>query len=83
MPGNVHPTFRHPLFWIALLASTTALAAPPLSTEDAMALRARFQTRQRETLTWSATFVQTLTLAGLRDPVVSQGTLAYRAPDRL
>ena len=47
------------------------------------ALRARFQTRQRETLTWSATVVQTLTLPGLRDPVVSQGTLAYRAPDRL
>ncbi|MGH8576770.1 MAG: LolA family protein [Gammaproteobacteria bacterium] len=83
MPGNVRPTFWQPLFWIALLAGTTALAAPPLSTEDARALRARLQTRQRETLTWSATFVQTLTLPGLRDPVVSQGTLAYRAPDRI
>jgi len=69
--------------WIALLAGTTALAAPPLSTEDARALRARFQTRQRETLTWSATVVQTLTVPGLRDPIVSTGTLAYRAPDRL
>ena len=88
MPGNVHltfwhPLFWHPLFWIALLAGSTALAAPPLSTEDASALRARFQTRQRETLTWPAAFVQTLAVPGLRDPVVSQGTLAYRAPDRL
>ena len=83
MPGNVHPTFWHPLFWIALLAGSTTLAAPPLSTEEASALRARFQTRQRETLTWSAAVVQTLTLPGLRDPVVSTGTLAYRAPDRL
>ncbi|MGH8479471.1 MAG: LolA family protein [Gammaproteobacteria bacterium] len=83
MPGNFHPLFRHPLFCIALLAGSTALAAPPLSTEDAAALRARFQTRQGETLTWSATVVQTLALPGLRDPVVSQCTLAYRAPNRL
>ena len=76
MPDNVHPTFWHALFWIALLAGSTALAAPPLSTEDATLLRAQFQAHQRETLTWSATFVQTLAVAGLRDPVVSQGTLA-------
>jgi outer membrane lipoprotein-sorting protein len=83
MPDNVHPTFWHALFWIALLAGSTAFAAPPLSTEDATLLRAQFQAHQRETLTWSAAFVQTLAVAGLRDPVVSQGTLAYRAPDRL
>jgi outer membrane lipoprotein-sorting protein len=86
MPGNLNTPFWHPLFWhlwIALLAGGTALAAPPLSTEDTATLRARFQTRQRETITFSTTVVQTLALPGLRDPVVSQGTLAYRAPDRL
>ena len=64
------------------LAEATTLAAP-LSAEHASALLAQFQTRQRETLTWSATVVQTLTLPGVRDPVVSTGMLAYRAPDRL
>ncbi|MGH8537594.1 MAG: LolA family protein [Gammaproteobacteria bacterium] len=73
---------RYFLFFVSFLAATTTLAAP-LSAERASALRAQFQTRQRETLTWSATIVQTLTLPGLRDPVVSIGTLAYRAPDRL
>ncbi|MGH8591583.1 MAG: LolA family protein [Gammaproteobacteria bacterium] len=73
---------RYFLFFISFLAGAATLAAP-LSAERASALRAQFQTRQRETLTWSATIVQTLTLPGVRDPVVSQGTLAYRAPDRL
>ncbi|MGH8469257.1 MAG: LolA family protein [Gammaproteobacteria bacterium] len=73
---------RYFLFFISFLVGATTLAAP-LSAERASALRAQFQTRQRETLTWSATIVQTLTLPGVRDPVVSTGTLAYRAPDRL
>ncbi len=73
---------RYFLFFISFLTGATTLAAP-LSAERASALRAQFQTRQRETLTWSATIVQTLTLPGLRNPVVSTGTLAYRAPDRL
>ncbi|MGH8574864.1 MAG: outer membrane lipoprotein carrier protein LolA [Gammaproteobacteria bacterium] len=70
------------LFFIALLAGAAALAAP-LSTERASTLRTQFQTRQRATLTWSATFMQTLTVPGLREPVVSTGTLAYRAPEQL
>ncbi|MGH8701622.1 MAG: LolA family protein [Burkholderiales bacterium] len=73
---------RYFLFFIFFLAGVASLAAP-LSAERASALRAQFQTRQRETLTWSATIVQTLTLPGVRDPVFSTGTLAYRAPDRL
>ena len=73
---------RYFLFFISFLAATATLAAP-LSAERASALRAQFQSRQRETLTWSATIVQTLTLPGMRDPVASTGTLAYRAPDRL
>ncbi|MDQ3564956.1 MAG: outer membrane lipoprotein carrier protein LolA, partial [Pseudomonadota bacterium] len=73
---------RYFLFLIFFLAGATTLAAP-LSAERAGALRAEFQTRQRETLTWSATIAQTLTLSGVRDPVVSTGTLAYRAPEQL
>ena len=73
---------RYFLFFIFFFAATTTLAAP-LSAERASALLAQFQTHQRETLTWSATIVQTLTLPGVRDPVVSTGMLAYRAPDRL
>lgn len=72
----------HALFLISLLAGTTALGAP-LSAERATTLRARFQTRQSETLTWSATFTQTLTVPGLREPVVSTGAIAYRAPEQL
>ncbi|MGH8567850.1 MAG: LolA family protein [Gammaproteobacteria bacterium] len=73
---------RYFSFFLVFLAGAATLAAP-LSAERASALRAQFQTHQRETLTWSATIVQTLTLPGVRDPVVSTGTLAYRAPDRL
>ncbi|MFH0343152.1 MAG: outer membrane lipoprotein carrier protein LolA [Chromatiales bacterium] len=73
---------RYFLFFISFLAEATTLAAP-LSAERASALLAQFQTRQRATLTWWATVVQTLTLPGVRDPVVSMGQLAYRAPDRL
>lgn len=72
----------HLLFVIPLLAGASTLAAP-LSAERATTLRAQFQTRQSETLTWSATFMQTLTVPGLRQPVVSVGTLAYRAPEQL
>ncbi|MGH8701299.1 MAG: LolA family protein [Burkholderiales bacterium] len=70
------------LIVIPLLAVTTTLAAP-LSAEGASALRAQFQARQRDTLTWSARFMQTLTVPGLRDPVVSTGMLAYHAPEQL
>jgi outer membrane lipoprotein-sorting protein len=65
-----------------LMATTGALAAT-LSTERADLLRAELLAHQRETVTWSATVVQTLTMPGLRDPVTSIGRLAYRAPDRL
>ncbi len=70
--------YVHPLILLSLITGATALPA-----ERAAALRAQFQAHQRETLTWSATFVQTLTVPGLRDPVVSTGTLAYRAPEQL
>lgn len=65
-----------------LLFAADALAAP-LSAERASALRAQFQARQRATETFSAAIAQTLSLPGMRDPVVSTGTLAYRAQEQL
>ena len=78
------------LVLLALLLLAAALfelplrAAPaPMSDAAATALRARFEARQRETRTWSAEFSQTLTMPGMRAPVVSTGTIRYRAPDAL
>jgi outer membrane lipoprotein-sorting protein len=76
------PLMPHRFLSILVLLATTALAAT-LSTERADLLRAELRAHQRETVTWSATVVQTLTMPGLRDPVKSIGRLAYRAPDRL
>ena len=67
-----------------LLLSTTLHAEPePLSPAKAKALRARFETRQRDTQSWTAAFTQTLTMPGLRASVASEGTLTFRAPDAL
>jgi len=66
-----------------LLAASLAPAATPLSAEKADALRTRFENRQKETRTWSAGFTQTLALKGLREPVVSEGQIRFRAPDAL
>ena len=58
-------------------------AAAPLPPARANALRDQFQTRQRETKTWSATFTQTVAMPGMREPVVSTGSLTYRATEQL
>ena len=65
-----------------LLATVLAFTADaaPLPQARANALRDQFQTRQRETKTWSASFTQSV---AMREPVVSTGTLAYRAPEQL
>lgn len=60
-----------------------AAFAAPLSPPKADALREQFQARQRETRNWSASFTQVLSMSGMREPVVSSGVLAYRAPDQL
>ena len=57
--------------------------ADPLSPAKAEALRKRFESRQRETRTWSADFTQTLRMPGMRAPVLSEGTILYRAPGDL
>lgn len=60
-----------------------AVEAPPPTAIDAQALREQFQSRQQQIKTWSASFTQTLVVPGMRQPVVSQGTLVYRAPEQL
>ena len=67
---------------LAIVLAFTADAAP-LPQARANALRDQFQTRQRETKTWSASFTQSVAMPGMREPVVSTGTLAYRAPEQL
>ncbi len=73
-----------PIFQILLALATlapVALAEPePLSPAKAKALRTRFETRQRETTSWTTAFTQTLTMPGLRASVVSEGTFTFRAP---
>lgn len=70
--------------FLFLLAATLGHAAPaPLAPAQAQALRTRFETRQRDTRSWSAAFTQTLTLPGLRAAIVSEGTLTFRAPGDL
>ena len=67
-----------------LFLGTTLLAEPePLSIAKAKALRTRFETRQRDTTSWTATFTQTLTMPGLRASIASEGTFTFRAPDAL
>lgn len=71
------------LFCLLLLLAALPASADSLPPAKATALRSRFEARQRETRTWSAGFTQTVRMPGLRDPVVSQGTISYRAPDAL
>ncbi len=71
----------HRLFAFILLS--IAVQAAPLSAERAAVLRERFETRQRETRTWACAFTQTVSMAGMRQPIVSTGTLSYRAPELL
>jgi outer membrane lipoprotein carrier protein len=66
-----------------LLAAALPLSAAPLPPARAAVLRDQFQARQRETKTWSATFTQTVAMPGMREPVVSGGTMIYRAPDQM
>lgn len=68
---------------LLLAATSLATAATPLSADKANALRTRFENRQKETRTWSAAFTQTLALKGLKEPIVSEGQIRFRAPDAL
>jgi outer membrane lipoprotein-sorting protein len=54
-----------------------------ISAAESRTLRSRFQARQKETRTWTASFTQRLAMRGLREPVLSEGTISYRAPGDL
>lgn len=78
---------KRPIFQILLAATLLApglRAEPePLSIAKAKALRTRFETRQRDTTSWTAAFTQTLTMPGLRASIASEGTFTFRSPDAL
>jgi len=68
------------LFFLSVAGLCTA---EPLPVEKAEALRKRFEVHQQGTRFWSADFTQTLTAPGLKEPIVSEGKIRYRAPDAL
>lgn len=73
------PTRCIQLFYLLLITACAGLT----TASETDPLRQQFLQRQQETKTWSAEFTQTLTMPGLREPVVSKGTLAYRIPGQL
>lgn len=77
------PILHHLFLAIAVLTSLARAESEPLSLAQAKALRTRFETRQRDTTSWTAAFTQTLTMPGLRASIASEGTLTFRAPDAL
>ena len=73
----------HLILATSFLAPIARAEPEPLSPTKAKALRTRFETRQRDTTSWTAAFTQTLTMPGLRASIASEGTLTFRAPDAL
>lgn len=65
----------------AALAATSQAA--PLSPARSAELRDQFLRRQQATRSWTASFTQTVSMPGMRKPVVSEGTIAYKAPGQL
>lgn len=72
---------RTTLAVLAMVAGLLPASAKDLSHAEAEGLFRRFVENQRALRTFRATFEQTVSLAGLRNPAVSQGTFSYRAPD--
>jgi len=79
---------RHPpvlIAAIAALAFPVSARSTPGELPAAQAERAERQFREKQSSTRSlrATFIQKITIPGMRDTVVSEGELIYLAPDRL
>ena len=68
---------------LILVILTVATQAAPLSAARSAALREQFESRQRGTRTWASAFTQTISMPGMRQPIVSTGSLSYRAPEQL
>lgn len=71
------------LLCLLAVLSLVPVQAGPLSPDQAAALRADFQKHWQQTKLLAVPFTQTVTMPGLRQPIVSTGTLAYRAPEEL
>lgn len=54
-----------------------------LPPEKVAALRENFQKHQQQTKTWTASFTQTVSMPGMKQPVVSTGSLSYSARGQL
>ncbi len=65
---------------LLLLAPARAQQLEPAKTAE---LRAQFLKKQQQTKTWSATFTQTVSMPGMKQPVVSTGSVAYGAPGQI
>ena len=46
-------------------------------------LRAQFLKKQQQTKSWAASFTQTVAMPGMKQPVVSTGTVSYGTPGQL
>ena len=66
---------------LCLWAMISGVCAAPAEVADAKSLRTQFIKRHQPISSWSASFTQTLVLPGLRQPILSSGTLIYRSPD--
>ena len=69
---------------IACLFGTGVLCpADQLSPVKSEELRKRFESFQKATRFWSARFSQSLLVPGLKQPILSEGRIRFRAPDGL
>jgi outer membrane lipoprotein-sorting protein len=69
---------------IACLFGTGVLCpADQLSPVKSEELRKRFESFQKATRFWSARFSQSLSVPGLKQPILSEGRIRFRAPDGL
>jgi outer membrane lipoprotein-sorting protein len=68
---------------ILALQAPRPCSAEVLTAAKATELRKRFESFQKGTRFWSAHFSQTLTVPGLKTPIVSEGKIWFRSPDSL
>lgn len=68
---------------LVALAVCGLVRAETLTGVKAENLRKKFEAVQRGTRFWSAHFHQTLTIPGLKTPLVSEGRIQYRSPDAI
>jgi outer membrane lipoprotein-sorting protein len=68
---------------LLLLVVLCPAGAQQLDAAKSAALRDRFLKKQQQTKSWAASFTQTVTMPGMKRPVVSTGTVTYGGAGRL